>query len=441
MKTRNYLLLILLFGILLSGCQKDEEFTSQSAPDLKAGAGMLKIAFASDIHYMAPELLIQDGSAFQDYLNADPKLLKESKDILIQLISQLNDDKPDLLIIPGDMTKDGELISHQQFIDILETHLDYKIKVLVLPGNHDIANPDAMYFNGETTSPAPTVTEEEFVNLYEDFGYGDAISRDEHTLSYVAEPFKNFRVIFIDATIRPNPLDPGECPLGGVIPGETLDWIDTQMAAASTKHMQVIAVMHHKLVEHYDYQNLLQPGYVIFNSAEAVERLGDAGLKAVFTGHYHANDVTMCAERELYDIQTGSVVSWPLPYRLVRYYNNGRMEITTSYIRGINIGQVPLDLYAQSFLHSHLYGIFYYMAMGFGGTPALCNDAALLLAPAFMEQYNGDEVFTPEEQLQMAQFLASLGGNYETLATMFYLAYSNWNTDKSPQDNNITFNF
>ena len=440
MKAKSYLKVMLVLGVLITGCQKEEDISN---PTLKAGAGMLKIAFVSDIHYMAPELLVQDGPAFQAYEAQDPKLLIESPDIIQKLFEQLNSDKPDLMIIQGDLTKDGELISHQQVIALLRAQLDPKIKVLVLPGNHDIANPDALSYDGASTSPVPTITETDFVNLYNDFGYGDAISRDAATLSYVAEPFKNFRIIFIDATVRPNPGDPNEPPLEGVITEETLNWIDVQAAAAKSRHMQVIAVMHHNLMDHWTNQSLIYPGYVVNNSAEASHRLFQAGIQIVFTGHSHANDIVRYANGELYDIETGSAISYPLPYRMAKYWNNDRLEITTKYVRGIELYGYPVEVYAQTFLNTGMTNIFTSMLTDLFLVPEpTASQVGQLEAGAYVEYNAGDESLTPEEEAQRDYYVGRLTLlNKPAAAASFYATFTAWNTDLTPQDNNITINF
>jgi 3',5'-cyclic AMP phosphodiesterase CpdA len=435
MKTNVHLIVIFLSGILLAGCHKDKETND----NLGTVAGMVKIAFASDIHYMAPELLIQDGPAFQAYEAADPKLLMESPDILKQLVVQLNSDLPDLLIIPGDLTKDGELVSHQQVITMLKSQLDSRIKVLVLPGNHDIANPDALSYDGETTTPVPTITESDFATLYGDFGYTGAISRDAGTLSYVAEPYNNLRVIFIDATIRPNPDDPNEPPLEGVITEETLSWIDVQVADALGKNMQIFAVMHHNLIDHWTNQSVIYPGYVINNSAEAAQRLYQDGIQLIFTGHSHANDITRYSGGELYDIETGSSVSYPLPYRFMKYWNNDSLEITTKYIRGIDLHGEPIEDYAQNFLNTGMTNIFHNMLTQlFGVTEPTATQVAELEAGAYVEYNTGDEVLTQEEQDQLTTYTGKLTHlGFPLAAASFNATYTAWNTDLVPQDNSI----
>lgn len=78
-----------------------------------------RIAVFSDPHYMDPGLLIADGSAFQNYLAGDRKLLKESPAILDAAITGILAAQPDIVLVPGDLTKDGERVSHEGFATAL----------------------------------------------------------------------------------------------------------------------------------------------------------------------------------------------------------------------------------------------------------------------------------------------------------------------------------
>ncbi len=90
------------------GINSDELPTTRSA-SLSEG---VKIAILSDIHVMDQSLLVKDGPAFQAYLNQDPKLLEFSSEILEVTVNDIIAKNPDLVLIPGDLTKDGERISH-----------------------------------------------------------------------------------------------------------------------------------------------------------------------------------------------------------------------------------------------------------------------------------------------------------------------------------------
>ena len=110
----------------------------------------------SDPHIMAPELVVQEGPAFEETLRSDRKLLLESVQIFDQLIKEALEIRPDLFLICGDLTKDGELASYRYLTQRLDRLTEAGIKVLVVPGNHDINNPLAqIYLCLLYTSPSP----------------------------------------------------------------------------------------------------------------------------------------------------------------------------------------------------------------------------------------------------------------------------------------------
>ena len=183
---KEKLLLPLLICIIsISSCTKE--------PSVNKGIHFihdanLKIAIVSDIHYMDPSLLKNNaagGAAFQAYLDADPKLIEFSDPIFRTVIDQLKAANPDILLVPGDLTKDGEKVSHQTMAILLKQLTDAHIKVYVVPGNHDVNNPESATYDGDNASPAPSVSATEFSSIYSAFGYSNAISKDPASLSYV----------------------------------------------------------------------------------------------------------------------------------------------------------------------------------------------------------------------------------------------------------------
>ena len=136
----------------------------------------MKITVLSDIHVMAPELLVEDGPAYQDYIAGDRKLLKEGPEILKTAVTKILADRPDIVLISGDLTKDGEYASHKLVSETLLRPLaDAGIRTFVIPGNHDINNPDAVEYHGDSTVRTRTVSADEFAAFYQDYGYGEAV--------------------------------------------------------------------------------------------------------------------------------------------------------------------------------------------------------------------------------------------------------------------------
>ena len=154
----------------------------------------VKITIISDLHVMVPELLVNEGTAFEEYLARDRKMLRESVEILDTLVVSILELKPDLVMVTGDLTKDGERVSHELVASQLERLTDAGIQVLVVPGNHDINNPDAKVFDGDTATSTDTITRREFAAIYRHAGYDTRSRRDPDSLSYCRDVTDNLSI-------------------------------------------------------------------------------------------------------------------------------------------------------------------------------------------------------------------------------------------------------
>ena len=120
MKARSWFITVFL-SVLSISCKKDIDVVapdkdSYALTELEKGGNHPRIAVVSDIHFMHPSLLANgavNGTAFQSYLDQDPKLLQYSPFVLQNVIMDLKRERPDILLVPGDLTKDGEMINHQ----------------------------------------------------------------------------------------------------------------------------------------------------------------------------------------------------------------------------------------------------------------------------------------------------------------------------------------
>ena len=173
-----------------------------------------RFAVISDLHYYDNSLGIT-GSAFEACLNSDRKLLTDSADLLNLAIGNILKSGVKFVLIPGDLTKDGELLCHRQVAAVLSKLTQQGIKVYVIPGNHDINNPGAFRYEDDRSIPVPNITAEQFADIYDKYGYGSAIYRDSSSLSYVAEPVNNLWLVALD-TCRYEENKPGhEAVVGG----------------------------------------------------------------------------------------------------------------------------------------------------------------------------------------------------------------------------------
>jgi hypothetical protein len=227
-------------------------------------------------------------------------------------------------LISGDLTKDGEIINHRLIADKLKVFRDAGIRVYVVPGNHDVNNPDAVRYSGDSATPVPSVSAEEFAQIYGDCGFNAALMRDDDSLSYVAEPVEGLWLLALDdCRYREN--KPGEHEItSGKISQKTADWIAMVLSEAHKRNKAVMAMMHHGIVESWKGKAKLHPDYLIAGYEEFGKFLAYWNVKFAFTGHYHAQDVTRggFGEKFLYDIGTGSLITAPCPIRFVDIKNN-----------------------------------------------------------------------------------------------------------------------
>lgn len=294
----------------------------------------LRIAVMSDLHYLSPDM-IADTEDFEHAFNSDRKLLKESSAILHEMFEQVRADKPDILLVSGDLTKDGEQECHAALAKQLQ-QLQQDVpglKIYVINGNHDIRNYNAKNFNTADGKAVPaTRTEpEDFKQIY-DFVYSDptviatftpAEGNKAGGLSYVARPVEGLTVIAMD-TCRYSSDNTSngddEHETSGAISADLEKWVIEQTAAAKARGDLVIGLEHHGLVPHFDVEPTILPMYLVNGYERIAQEYADAGMSAVFTGHMHAVDIaamTTKAGNTFYDIETGSALTYPCPARFV----------------------------------------------------------------------------------------------------------------------------
>lgn len=401
----------------------------------------VRFAVFSDPHLFDPALGTE-GAAFEAYLAQDRKLIRESealtKSVVAELIKTHQSEPLDFILVSGDLTKDGERASHEKFAGYLAQLEAAGIPVYVVPGNHDVNNPHAMAFDGATATSVATVTPAEFANVYTQFGYGEAKAIDTNSLSYTVEPVPGLVLLGLDSCKYTENASKGYPVTSGAYSAATQSWIVDQIEAARAAGKQVIAMQHHGILEHYTGQSQAFAEYVIDDWQNVSESLAKAGLGLMFTGHYHANDITEKTWADtgdkLYDVETGSLVTAPCPYRIVTLHGNNAAQIETKKVQEIDYDTNGLAFpeYAQQFLYEGLLGIAQYtLKMQYGLPDAQVAALAPLVANAFQAHYAGDEQADATTKATINSFLTSGDPTTEFLGQTLYALW----TDLAPADN------
>jgi hypothetical protein len=393
----------------------------------------------SDPHYFDPSLGTS-GAAFDTYLANDRKLIAESDAIMRAMVAQVAAQNPQVVLVSGDLTKDGEQLSHQTMAAYLAQMKTAGRKVFVVPGNHDIQNGGASSYAGDTATPVSAISASEFADIYKDLGFGDAINHDTNSLSYVAELVPGLWLLALDSCIYGDTRGPMQSS-GRFLDG-TKAWIQTQLDEAKRRGVRVLAMMHHGLVEHFANQALIFPEFVIGDRDAVAGMLSNAGVGAIFTGHFHANDITRgtpsSATKSIYDIETGSAVTYPCPYRIVDV-SDDTLAIATQHITTIDydLGGAPdFQTYAHDSLRLGLETLITTLieAPPYSVSATDAGQLAPWLGDGLVAHYAGDEVM-PADALAMSQTLKASGDSVKVLSGT--MLQSIW-TDLPPPDNTVT---
>lgn len=391
----------------------------------------------SDPHIYDPDLGIS-GSAFESSLNTDRKLLRESTLIMEALIRNIESMEADFVLVAGDLTKDGELSSHRLAAFYLSQIETSGKSVYVVPGNHDINNGHSMRYVDSASRRVPTVTAEEFAGIYADFGYDESLFRDTASLSYVVEPKPGLWLLALDACLY-SQNEPDMKPLtGGKFSASTLAWMEDTLLRAQREHKAVIAMIHHGIVEHYKGQDKDFGEYIVDNYIEIANLLSAYNVRLALSGHYHAQDITLHQTHNnkdfIYDIETGSLVTWPCPYRLIEINGMQKVIIRSDHITSIEGFHGNFHDYAYNFIRCSVEDIAYDLISSYG----VRQDEAQLLskraADAVMAHYQGDELLPALKEALPSHGLGLMARL--VVLTQKDFIDSLWH-DLEPQDNNV----
>ncbi len=423
----NYLWLLFF---AFSACQTNDNI----APSRE-----IKFMVFSDPHYFDTVLFsYPPNSYFQEYLNNDRKLLLHGPALLDVVIQNAILQKPRFVILPGDLTKDGELVSHQSLARQFRRLTDCGIAVYVIPGNHDINNPNSRSYPGATVQKTEAISPDQFVSVYSHCGYTQSIQRDSFSLSYLVEPTDGLWLLAIDAAVYSTSFQSA-----GRLSSSTLKWIDNIQRLARLRNKILIAMMHHGVVEHFSGQSTLFSDYLVSDWASIADSWASAGMGVVFTGHFHANDIVKRSygANFIFDIQTGSIVSFPCSYRTVVLNLDSKImsfssTTATSIPVGFDFHETDFTKYAHQNLFSGiralsgaiLQGAPYYLSV----SQISSNRIDSIFSNSFMAHYKGNEIPSVADRADIQsinRFSPVLGVVVNSLWTDLYPADDNISID------------
>ena len=420
-------LALAMLPLLVAGCAEPEVRTMPAAPPRESTpyddplpldtSRVVTFAVASDLHLLSPRLVesrLSPGLAV--YRQGERKMMLQGPSLLHSLLDSIRALKPTFFLVTGDLTKDGELASHEDMADSLQTLADAGIRVVVIPGNHDVANGAATAYTASSYASTATISANMFARLYRSFGYGAALSRDTASLSYVVDVAKGLRIVALDACAYRDNAFGGTSSTWGVLPTSTQEWLWAQLDRAKRDGVDLIGAVHFNMVEHFENQanSAISSGYMLADFREVGRKMAERGLHVVFTGHFHANDIATAQRGSalLTDIETGSLITPPNRFRTGRIVD-GMLALEGHRIREIDdvgLGDTDLVAYADAFLFRGLHPRTTSILASYGLDATEIARHAPLVTRAWMAHYAGDEPWpVPEETQDRIRAWDSLG--------------------------------
>lgn len=286
--------------------------------------GKLQFYLMTDLHHYAPSLGIE-GKAYRLMSDKDQKCLAETGAIINAYIDKILDDKDtDIVLIAGDVSCNGAMESHTDLLPRIQRLKDGGKKVFLITATHDY-NDKPEKCEGDRVVTATPTNREELFDLYYDYGLSTALSVHRESHSYCAQLTDGYRLLCLN--------DDGDKIFCGYS-ADQLDWIDRQIDDARAAGDYIFAMTHHPMLPPSPIYPLFSKRDMLGDWEKTADFLADRGIKFVFTGHTHMQNIARRVSsngNEIYDINTCSLVGYPTAMRKVTV-DGGYMDIRSESI-------------------------------------------------------------------------------------------------------------
>lgn len=310
----------IIICIFLVGCQKKAPLSDKEN---------FKIVVASDLHYFAKENY-EECEWFEEYmLYGDGKMVTYADEILDAFAQRMEEIQPDLILLTGDLSYNGEKNSHEQLAEKLKQMEKNGTRVAVIDGNHDIDNMFAKGYGKDDYIDLEYISGKDFLNIYKDLGYDLAVSQDKNSLSYRIDLNEQYSLLILD-TAR-HEMTGSILNSSGRLTENTYAWTENELKNIQKENRVPLIAMHHNLAIHNsnNYAN-----YTINENEKIAALFKEYNVPLVLSGHIHLQSIKQIDE--IFDVVTTSLVDNPLQYGLIEIskdsitYDNESLNISVN---------------------------------------------------------------------------------------------------------------
>ena len=313
----------------------------------------LKIQFITDLHYYSRKGGTE-GTAYEKAEAKSQKIIKDS-DLVIKAGFDIlcEDTSTDIIVLAGATTKDGEIESHKEFIEMLRDLKKRGKRVYVITATHDYREGGVTDgYDGDKKIQVPAVeNRHDLWDMYYEFGPEEAIATFEKSLCYVVQLAPGYRLFALNDDT--NEKEDGR---GSGYSDECMQWIMEQLEDAKKNDQYVIAMTHHPMISPSPFYQIIGGGNMQKNHEVTREIFADNGLHCMLTGHTHVHDISVVTTEKgnkFYDIACGAMLGCPPVMRNVTFDPaNGEIRTDTIIIKdvpGLDTKGQPFDEYMKNF--------------------------------------------------------------------------------------------
>ena len=326
MRLLNIVIFILLL-ILTTSCKNKYDYKKFDAIEKEN----IKIVVTSDLHFLSKTMIEEGSRMLKENYYGDGRIICYNEELIDAFIYQMLKEKPDVVIITGDLTYDGSYQNHLELTKKLEKLVNQDIRVLVIPGNHDLNNATSKKYLAKGTEKTPHLTAKQYEKMYYNFGRGNAMSIDKDSYSYYYQISNDLGIIMIDDNYYDMKGDTSLTYIGGRIKKSTFEWLEKTLKVANEKGIDIIIGSHHNLFQH---STLFISNYQISDHEKLKNLLNKYEVKLYLSGHMHIQHQN--SESGITEVLTGALSITPHQYGVVDYYANGNL-IYDYYTNTVNV--------------------------------------------------------------------------------------------------------
>ncbi|MBQ8159190.1 MAG: metallophosphoesterase [Clostridia bacterium] len=283
---------------------------------LKCAMADTRIMVISDTHVLAPELFEGSDLFIQALRAGDGKYTQHSEELMQGLLEEVKHQKPDALVLTGDLTFNGEKASHLWLKGWLRRiEAETGTNVWVIPGNHDINSPSTRRFEGDAWYPAPNLNADGFQEIYLEF-LGDCDLQDEAGFTYMVPVGDRVALVLMDVSFYE--------PMGqtfGVYMSSHDVQVREMLKEAASEGRTVITGSHHSLVAQSSFA---RESFQMFGWETCLETLRRAGVQLHVSGHLHIQH--LMEQDGVTDAATGAFSVSPHRFAMIEIRDDGSID-------------------------------------------------------------------------------------------------------------------